>query len=156
MGDRDSLDAVDQDSDEDRPYRRIELITGRHRRRRWTAEEKAEIVAESMAIGANISEVARRHGVNRGLLAVWRRHAQAEAPAAGAVECAPERATFVPVEVAAEPSPGADDRFRDAGGTRDAGAGRIEFDLRSGRLVFSGVVDPDLAAAIVGAARGRR
>jgi hypothetical protein len=28
-------------------YRRIEVITGEHRRRRWTAEEKARIVAES-------------------------------------------------------------------------------------------------------------
>jgi transposase len=43
-------------------YRRVELITGQRRRRWWTAEEKARIVAES----ANISEVARRHGVGAG------------------------------------------------------------------------------------------
>jgi transposase len=43
-------------------YRRIEVITGHRRRRRWTAEEKARIVAESFEEGANISEVARRHG----------------------------------------------------------------------------------------------
>ena len=54
-------------------YRRIEVITGQRRRRRWTAEEKARIVAESLAVDANISEVARRHGVARGLLTVWRR-----------------------------------------------------------------------------------
>jgi transposase len=30
-------------------------------------------VAESFEEGANISEVARRHGVVRGLLTVWRR-----------------------------------------------------------------------------------
>ena len=53
-------------------YRRIELITGERRRRRWTAEEKARIVAESFEEGANISEVARRNGVVRGLLTVWR------------------------------------------------------------------------------------
>ena len=58
---------------EDGGYRRVELITGRRRRRRWTAEEKARIVAESFEEGANISEVARRHGVVRGLLTVWRR-----------------------------------------------------------------------------------
>jgi len=45
----------------------VELITGQRRRRRWTAEEKARIVAESFEEGANISEVARRHGVVRGL-----------------------------------------------------------------------------------------
>src|SRR6266446_1938959 len=49
-------------------YRRIELITGERRRRRWTAEEKARIVAESFEEGANISEAARRNGVARGLL----------------------------------------------------------------------------------------
>jgi transposase-like protein len=58
---------------EDGTYRRVELITGQRRRRRWTAEEKARIVAESFEEGANISEVARRHGVVRGLLTVWRR-----------------------------------------------------------------------------------
>jgi transposase len=56
---------------EERAYRRVEAITGR--RRRWAAEEKARIVAESFEEGANISEVARRHGVVRGLLTVWRR-----------------------------------------------------------------------------------
>src|ERR1700747_2261195 len=56
-------------------YRRIEVITGQRRRRHWTAEEKARIVAESFEEGANISEVARRHGVVRGLLTVWRRQA---------------------------------------------------------------------------------
>ena len=46
---------------EDGAYRRVELITGQRRRRRWTAEEKARIVAESFEEGANISEIARRH-----------------------------------------------------------------------------------------------
>ncbi|MCP3475493.1 transposase [Bradyrhizobium sp. CCGUVB1N3] len=53
-------------------YRRVEVITGERRRRRWTGEEKARIVAESFEAGANISEVARRNDVSRGLLTVWR------------------------------------------------------------------------------------
>ena len=36
-------------------------------------EEKARIVAESLEADANISDVARRHGVARGLLTRWRR-----------------------------------------------------------------------------------
>jgi hypothetical protein len=32
---------------EDGAYRRVEVITGKRRRRRWTAEEKARIVAET-------------------------------------------------------------------------------------------------------------
>ena len=80
-------------------YRRIEVITGQRRRRRWTVQEKARIVAESFADGANISEVARRHGVVRGLLTVWRHKV-----AAAAGVSAPG---FVPVRIASEGSPAA-------------------------------------------------
>ena len=48
-------------------YRRIELITGTTRRRRWSDDERARILAESFEPGANISAVARRHGVHGGL-----------------------------------------------------------------------------------------
>ncbi len=61
---------------EDGAYRRVELITGRRRRQNWSATEKARIVAESFEPDANISEVARRNGVSRGLLTVWRRQAR--------------------------------------------------------------------------------
>ena len=57
-------------------YRRVEVITGGRRRRDWSEEEKARIVAESADPDANISEVARRNGVSRGLLTVWRRQAR--------------------------------------------------------------------------------
>ncbi|WP_036286172.1 transposase [Methylosinus sp. PW1] len=60
---------------EGRTYQRVELITGGRRRRSWTSEEKARIVAESAEPNANISDVARRNGVSRGLLTVWRRQA---------------------------------------------------------------------------------
>src|SRR5579863_6862035 len=57
---------------EDR-LRRIEVITGKERRRRWSAEEKSKITAESLEPGANVSAVARRHGVSIGLLHYWRK-----------------------------------------------------------------------------------
>jgi transposase len=63
--------------DDDRTYRRVEVITGRRRRRDWTPEEKDRIVGESLRAKANISEVARRNGVSRGLLNIWRRQARA-------------------------------------------------------------------------------
>src|SRR6202048_1585254 len=75
-------------------YRRIELSTGERRRRQWTAEEKVRIVAESFEEGANISEVARRNGVVRGLLTVWRHKFAA---AAGV-----QAPGFVPVRIACE------------------------------------------------------
>src|SRR6202790_820119 len=86
-------------------YRRIELITGERRRRQWTAEEKARIVAESFEEGANISEVARRNGVVRGLLTVWR-HKLAAAVGVNA-------RGFMPVRIASEGSATtADERAR--------------------------------------------
>ena len=45
-----------------REVRRLEVITGALGRRRWNAEAKARmIVAESLAPGVVVSEVARRH-----------------------------------------------------------------------------------------------
>ena len=41
--------------DEGRPYRRVEVITGRRQRRSYTAQEKMRIVSESAVPGANIS-----------------------------------------------------------------------------------------------------
>jgi len=64
-------------------YQRVEVITGRRRRRDWSDAEKARILAESADPEVNISEVARRNGVSRGLLNVWRRkarHASSELP----------------------------------------------------------------------------
>jgi transposase len=77
-------------------YRRIELITGEARRRRWSAEERAGILAESFEPGANVSAVARRHGINGGLLHYWRKQAKMRSLEAGATD-AP---WFVPVSVA--------------------------------------------------------
>jgi len=57
--------------------RRIELITGIGRRRRWSREDKARIVVESLASGVSVSEVARRHGLSPQQLFAWRRQARA-------------------------------------------------------------------------------
>jgi transposase len=43
------------------------------RRRRWSAEEKARLVAEAFAPGAIISHVARRHEVAESCLYAWRK-----------------------------------------------------------------------------------
>ena len=71
-------------------FRRVEVLTGTPRRRRWTDEEKAAIVAESQAPGAQASEIALRYGLHRNQLYGWRRdfgsavaNAMAEAGAQG-------------------------------------------------------------------------
>jgi hypothetical protein len=42
-------------SHKDADYRRVEVITGQKRRRDWTTEEKAEILAATMASGATVT-----------------------------------------------------------------------------------------------------
>jgi transposase len=44
--------------------RRIEVLTGAGRRRHWSTEERTRILMESLVPGANISTVARRHGMS--------------------------------------------------------------------------------------------
>jgi transposase len=57
----------------DDEFQRIEVITGVARRRCWSAEQKLQIVEESVRSGESVSVVARRHGVAPNLLFRWRR-----------------------------------------------------------------------------------
>jgi len=54
----------------------ITVLSGPERRRRWTTVEKLRLVEETLAPGAKIAEVARRHDVHPHLLHSWRRQAQ--------------------------------------------------------------------------------
>ncbi len=65
-----------QSRDEDAAYRRVEVITGQRRRRFWSDDEKARIIAESADPDANVSEIALRNGISRGLLGAWRRQSR--------------------------------------------------------------------------------
>ena len=72
------------------------ILAGPERRRRWSAAEKARIVAEMEAPSAQVAEIARRHGISRGLLYIWRRLARRERDEAALPG-------LVPVVVAAKP-----------------------------------------------------
>ena len=61
------------------PVRRLEVFTGTGRRRAWTAEQKAEIVAESYLDGERVTAVAYRHGLTPQQLFGWRRQARRHA-----------------------------------------------------------------------------
>lgn len=92
---------------------KAEVLVGPERRRRWSAEAKARVVAESMVPGAKVAEIARRHEVSRGLIYTWRRETRQGLLGGGAGQ--PE---LVPVVVSAggEPSvvPQRERRPRDA------------------------------------------
>ena len=73
------------------PVRRLEVLSGPGGRRRWTAEAKGRIIEETLRPGANISDVARRHGLMPQQLYGWRSAARAREAASGV--------GFVPIEL---------------------------------------------------------
>jgi transposase len=76
---------------------RLELITESKRRRARSAREKAAIVAEAFAPGANVAKIRRHHG----LLFSWRRQVRRARPSPVADAPSEERRgpAFVPVEI---------------------------------------------------------
>ena len=54
-------------------FRRVGILTGPARRRRWSADQKARIVAETLVPGARVSEVARRWQLSSQQVFGWRR-----------------------------------------------------------------------------------
>src|SRR5436190_23233788 len=73
---------------------RIEVLGGVERRRRWSRDDKMRIIEETLAPGAVVTEIARRHGIATSLVFTWRRRARlATAASAGP--------RLVPVRVAA-------------------------------------------------------
>lgn len=67
-------DVIDDDTKAD--FRRVEVLTGPVRRRRWSAEEKGRIVAETLRAGATVTEVARRRQICPQQVWLWRREAR--------------------------------------------------------------------------------
>lgn len=97
-GDKDRRTPANNDGSD--TLRRIEVITGTGRRRRWDAETKARLVAESFEPGRSVSEVARCHDISPSLLFLWRRQtAEATKDAQSNVRGAP---AFVPMVVSGD------------------------------------------------------
>ena len=94
---------------------RVDIRTGVGHRRRWSAQEKGRIVAESYGPGAVASEVARRHEITSQHLFAWRKAARQ-----GRLVL-PEDASpvFVPVVTASPPEAAA----------RSDGAGSITIEI---------------------------
>ena len=52
---------------------RVEVVTSVQRRRRWTPEQKLEIVKQTNEPGSYVSLVARQHGLTAAQLFQWRK-----------------------------------------------------------------------------------
>jgi transposase len=114
------------------------------RRRHWSDEDKARIVAECEAPGSSVSMVARRHDLNTKMLFTWRRQFRQRQSGTGEVSFVPavitpkEASVDQPAVIPREPQPGL------ATNTPLRPTGRIEIVLDNSRRI---IVDQDVTAA---------
>jgi transposase len=84
-------------------YRRVEVLTGPARRRRWSAEEKARIIEETLMPGARVSEVARRWQICSQQVFGWRRAACRDVTTEPVKTMGAMAPSFVPIVAEATP-----------------------------------------------------
>ena len=125
---------------------RVEVLGGLERRRRWSQDDKARIVEETLAPGAKVTEVARRNGVATSVVFTWRRQART-------VEQVGQR--FTPVQIAAAEAIEETAKLlpEDNRRVRSVAAGwigLIEIDLGNRRRIrVDAHVDPDALARVL-------
>jgi transposase len=129
------------------PYQRVEILTGTERRRSYTPAEKARLVDEAFRPGVVVADAARRLGVHESLLYRWRRSIRTASEPVGLP-------AFTAVAILPEPS-AAESPSRSpptASVPAPSPAAVLEIELPDGtRVRLSGVVDPALAVAVLGA-----
>jgi transposase len=108
------------------PVRRLEVFTGAGRRRKWSNEDKARIVAEILEMGDSVCAVARRHALSPQQLFGWRRQLRESAVRHSETE----ELQFVPalVDVAAD-APAVLGRRRASRWKSELDAGAIEVEV---------------------------
>jgi transposase len=154
-----------------RTARRVEVITDGGRRRQWSTDEKARILFESLVPGANVSAVARCHGMSPQQLFGWRKEAREQmaaeekaTPSAakprGSTAKAPPPITpaFVPVMIAAQPASAAAAPAPSSSPPPPAApcAGRIEIVVGDCLVRVGGDVDIKTLGVVLAAVRRSR
>ena len=71
-------------------------VNTRGKRRRWTAEQKHQIVAEGMEPGVSAAMVARKHGISRGQFYAWRQQLLLRGALGDGADTIPSSAGVVP------------------------------------------------------------
>jgi transposase len=84
-------------------FRRVEILTGPGRRRRWSADEKARIVAETLEPGVRVADVARRWQLCPQQVFGWRREARHDSSVGSVMPASPAKVDFVPIIAGAPP-----------------------------------------------------
>jgi transposase len=126
------------------PVRRFEVFTGTGRRRDWSDEEKAQIVAESYSTDVTVCEVARRHGLSPQQLFTWRRLLRKRED--NPVEATP---MFVPAIVDAPKELGATKVRRARSQRRSSTSASIELEIDGATVRIASGADAQTIAAVV-------
>ena len=125
---------------------RVEVLGGLERRRRWSQDDKARIVEETLTPGAKVTEVARRNGVAASVVFTWRRQART-AERVGLCFAPVRIAAAVADEDGAKPPSEDDRRMRQLPAARN---GLIEIDLGNRRRIrVDAHVDPEALARVL-------
>ena len=93
----------DANDDAKATFRRIEVLTGPGCRRRWSVDQKARIVAETLEPGARVAEVARRWQLCSQQVFGWRRAARRDVPTRSTKTTGSVAPGFVPIVTEAVP-----------------------------------------------------
>jgi transposase len=142
---------------EGKPARRVEVISGAGRRRQWSTDEKARILFESLVPGANVSAVARRHGISPQHLFGWRKEAReqwaADEKARPSLPTTPTPVTpaFVPVMVSARSATTAATPAVPPMPPTSSCPGRIEIAIGDCIVRVIGAVEPEVLTTTLGA-----
>jgi transposase len=136
------MDSVNDDAKAS-GHRRVEVLTGPGRRRQWSDDDKARIVAETARPGAVVSEVARRWQVTPQQVFDWRRQARRALAASAAMA----EAAFVPI-VTAAPMPACERRA-----IPPATTPAVEVELAGAMLRVAPGTDADLLTTVLRAIR---
>ncbi len=116
----------------------MEILSGADRRRNWSNALKEQIVSETLEPGVTVTEVARRHDIDRSLVYRWRRVL--------GVRRGQGAPAFLPVEVVGGPQALEDSPPP----TMTSGAGRIEIELADGcRVRVDSQVDGKALARVL-------
>jgi len=93
------------DDAKDGGYRRVEVLTGPSRRRKWSEDDKARVVAETLRPGVVVADVARRWQVSSQQVFTWRREMRRAAVApVGFVSIVAETPVSAPDTTSPSPS----------------------------------------------------
>ena len=116
--------------------RRIEVLNGDERRRRWPDEVRLAIIAEALEPGAVVSHVARRHDLSPSQLFGWLKKLRAEM----AAPREPDAPMFAPAVFDARPGPMRQEVPE---------TGSIEIVIGRARVRVRGAVDEKVLATVL-------